>query len=72
VWAVKEITVSPRHDTQAAVIQQAREIARNQGSELRIQRADGKFRAGWSYGNDRFRRRTSQGYSKLVPMRHTV
>jgi hypothetical protein len=42
------------HDTQAAAIRQAREIARNQGSELRIQGSDGKFREGWSYGNDPF------------------
>lgn len=41
-----------RFSTQAEAIQRGREIARNQGSELRIQGSDGRFREGWSYGND--------------------
>jgi hypothetical protein len=39
-------------DTQREAIERGREIARNQGSELRIQGEDGKFREAWSYGND--------------------
>ena len=42
------------HDTQAAAIDQAREIARNQGSELFIHRPDGRIRERDSYGNDPF------------------
>jgi len=56
-WGVRgegNSRLTGRHGTQAAAIQQAREIARNQGSELRIQGSDGKFREGWSYGNDPF------------------
>jgi hypothetical protein len=56
-WGVRgegNSRLTARHDTQAAAIQQAREIARNQGSELRIQGIDGKFRESWSYGNDPF------------------
>lgn len=41
-------------DTQAEAISQGREIARNQGAELRIQGRDGRFREAWSYGNDPF------------------
>lgn len=41
-----------RFDTQAEAIEAGREIARNQGAELRIQGRDGRFREGWSYGND--------------------
>lgn len=40
------------YDTQKAAIERGREIARNQGSELRIQNSEGKFREAWSYGND--------------------
>lgn len=40
------------YDTQAQAIERGREIARNQGSELRIQGRDAKFRESWSYGND--------------------
>ena len=41
------------YDTQAKqAIDRGREIARNQGAELRIQGKDAKFREAWSYGND--------------------
>lgn len=40
------------HDTQKEAIQAARDIAKNQQSELRIQGQDGRFRDGDSYGND--------------------
>jgi Uncharacterized protein conserved in bacteria (DUF2188) len=39
-------------DTQRDAISRGREIARNQGAELRIQGRDAKFREAWSYGND--------------------
>ena len=56
-WGVRgegNSRLTARHDTQASAIQQAREIARHQGSELRIQGTNGKFRQSWSYGNDPF------------------
>ena len=56
-WGVRgegNSRLTARHGTQLAAIQQAREIARNQRSELRIQGANGKFREGRSYGNDPF------------------
>ena len=40
--------------TQGEAISQGRDIARNQGAELRIQGRDGRFREAWSYGNDPF------------------
>lgn len=40
------------HDTQAEAIEAAREIARNQHSELVIHRPNGRIRGGNSYGND--------------------
>jgi hypothetical protein len=40
------------HDTQKEAIQAARDIAKNEQSELRIQGKDGRFRDGDSYGND--------------------
>ena len=40
--------------TQAEAIAAGRQIAQNQGAELRIQGSDGKFREAWSYGNDPF------------------
>jgi len=46
--------LTARCTTQAEAIARAREIAQNQTSELRIQGRDGKFREGWSYGNDPF------------------
>jgi len=41
-------------DTQREAIDHGRDIARNQGSELRIQGRNGQFREAWSYGNDPF------------------
>jgi len=41
-------------DTQSEAIDHGRDIARNQGSELRIQGRNGQFREAWSYGNDPF------------------
>lgn len=38
--------------TQAQAIERGRDIARNQGAELRIQGSNGQFREAWSYGND--------------------
>lgn len=40
------------HDTQAEAIDAAREIAKNQRSELVIHRADGRIRNRDSYGSD--------------------
>lgn len=42
------------HDTQAEAIEVAREIARNQQSELVIHRRDGRIREKDSYGPDSF------------------
>jgi len=42
------------HPTQAAATQVAREIARNQESELLIHRPNGQIRERNSYGNDPF------------------
>ena len=42
------------HDRQAEVIERAREIAFNQGSEVVIHSQDGKIRDKNSYGNDPF------------------
>lgn len=56
-WGVRgegNSRLTARYTTQAAAIQHGRELARNQGGELRIQGTDGKFRAAWSYGNDPF------------------
>ncbi|THH34290.1 DUF2188 domain-containing protein [Aliishimia ponticola] len=39
-------------ETQREAIDHGRDIARNQGSELRIQGRNGQFREAWSYGND--------------------
>lgn len=39
-------------ETQRDAINFGRGIAQNQGSELRIQGRDAKFREAWSYGND--------------------
>lgn len=41
-------------DTQREAITHGRDIARNQGSELRIQGRNAQFREAWSYGNDPF------------------
>lgn len=56
-WAVRgagnEKSTS-MHDTQADAIDRARDIARNQQSELLIHGRDGQIRARDSYGNDPF------------------
>jgi hypothetical protein len=40
------------YPTQGEAIARGRQIAANEQSELRIQGRDGRFREGWSYGND--------------------
>lgn len=54
-WAVKGAGASRAtgvHSTQKEAIQQAGEIARNQGSELLIHGRDGQIRDRDSHGND--------------------
>lgn len=54
-WAVKGAGNSKAtsvHPTQADAIQRAREIARNQESELLIHGSDGRIRERDSHGND--------------------
>ena len=54
-WAVKGAGNSKAtsvHSTQADAIQQAREIAQNQGSEMLIHGQNGQIRERNSYGND--------------------
>lgn len=54
-WGVRgegNTRLTEAFDTQAQAIERGREIARNQEAELRIQGRDGRFREGWSYGND--------------------
>ena len=54
-WAVRgegNGKVTSTHDTQADVIDRAREIARNQHSEVVIHRPDGTIRDKDSYGRD--------------------
>lgn len=56
-WAVRgegNGRVTQHFDTQRDAISRGREIAMNQGAELRIQGQDGRFREAWSYGNDPF------------------
>lgn len=56
-WQVKgagNSRATVRTDTQAEAISIAREIARNQGSELFIHRPNGQIRDRNSYGNDPF------------------
>jgi uncharacterized protein YdaT len=56
-WAVRGAGNSrdtSHHPTQAEAIGAAREIARNQGSEVVIHRPDGRIRDKDSYGNDPF------------------
>ena len=56
-WAVRSAgndRATSVHDTQAEAIDQARDIARNQQSELLIHGRDGRIRARDSYGNDPF------------------
>lgn len=54
-WAVRGAGNSRStsvHDTQAAAVSEAREIARNQRSELLIHGRNGQIRDRDSYGND--------------------
>lgn len=56
-WAIRgegNERVTSVHDTQAEAIDAARDIARNQESELFIHGRDGRIRARDSYGNDPF------------------
>jgi hypothetical protein len=56
-WAVRGAgnqRVTSLHPTQAAAEERAREIARNQHSELFIHRPNGQIRDRDSYGNDPF------------------
>ena len=56
-WAVKPAggqRASSVHETQAEAIEQGREIARNQQSELLIHGRDGRIRERNSYGGDPF------------------
>ena len=56
-WAVRGAgsrRASSVHSTQEEAINAAREIARNQRSELFIHRKDGRIRDRFSYGNDPF------------------
>jgi len=56
-WAVKGAgnqRAFPVHGTQRQAIDAAREIARNQRSELVIHRKDGRIRDRDSHGNDPF------------------
>ena len=54
-WAVRPEggdKVTSRHETQADAIERAREIARNQETEVVIHRPDGTIRDSDSYGPD--------------------
>ena len=56
-WAVKGAgnqKATSVHSTQQEAVDAAREIARNQHSELIIHRPDGRIRDKYSYGNDEF------------------
>lgn len=56
-WAVQgagNSRATSLHDTQAEAIDAARDIARNQQSELLIHGQNGRIRARDSYGNDPF------------------
>jgi hypothetical protein len=56
-WAVKGAgnqKATSVHSTQQQAVDVAREIARNQNSELVIHRPDGRIRDKDSYGNDPF------------------
>ncbi len=56
-WAVRgegNKKVTSVHDTQADAIETARNIARNQQSEVVIHRRDGRIRTKNSYGPDPF------------------
>jgi len=43
-----------RHDTKAEAVKAAREISRNQNTELKIHNQDGKIAQSDSHGNDPF------------------
>ena len=56
-WAVRRAgadRVSRKFDTQREAIEAARDIARNQGTELYIHGQDGRIRERDSYGKDSF------------------
>jgi len=56
-WAVQgagNSRATAIHDTQQQAIDQARNIAQNQGSELLVHGRNGQIRARDSYGNDPF------------------
>ena len=56
-WAVRGAgsqRATSVHPTQREAADAAREIARNQGSELFVHRRDGRIRERSSYGNDPF------------------
>jgi len=56
-WAVKKggaQRASSLHDTQKEAIQEARQISRNSGTELKIHGKDGRIRESDSHGNDPF------------------
>ena len=56
-WAVRgagNSRATSIHDTQAEAVERAREIARNQQSELLIHGRDGRIRERDSHGNDPF------------------
>lgn len=54
-WGVRgagNVRDSSHHETQGGAIEAARDIARNQHSEVVIHRPNGQIRDGDSYGND--------------------
>jgi hypothetical protein len=54
-WGVRgegNSRLTAAYSTQGEAIARGRQIAGNEQSELRIQGRDGRFREGWSYGND--------------------
>lgn len=56
-WGVRgagNSRLTSKHPTQGAAIDAAREIARNQGSELVVHRPNGQIRAKDSHGRDDF------------------
>jgi hypothetical protein len=56
-WAVKgagNAKATALHETQAKAIAHAKQIARNQKSELLIHGRDGQIRSRDSYGNDQY------------------
>lgn len=51
-WGASRGRQQPTHWRVRHPSRLGREIARNQGAELRIQGRDGRFREAWSYGSD--------------------